>query len=110
MTSKFWCKRNQGSNRFNSWNKIGNLGKTSGANMAMEGISLNIFQDQITVLLGVNGAGKTTTISKLKRKFPPTNVNAEINGYDFRTQNMSVRNIIVLCPQHVTCQDHVSII
>ena len=33
--------------------------------VAVEGTSLNIYQGQITALLGHNGAGKTTTMSML---------------------------------------------
>lgn len=33
--------------------------------VAVNDLSLNIFKDQITVLLGHNGAGKTTTMSIL---------------------------------------------
>ena len=32
---------------------------------AVEGMTLNIYEGQITALLGHNGAGKTTTISML---------------------------------------------
>jgi ATP-binding cassette subfamily A (ABC1) protein 3 len=33
--------------------------------VAVDNLSLNIYNDQIFVLLGHNGAGKTTTISML---------------------------------------------
>lgn len=33
--------------------------------VAVNGLNLNIYKDQITVLLGHNGAGKTTTMSIL---------------------------------------------
>lgn len=42
-----------------------NLTKVYGKNIAVNNFSLNIYDDQITVLLGHNGAGKSTTISML---------------------------------------------
>lgn len=42
-----------------------NLTKVYGVNTAVNNLSLNIYNDQITVLLGHNGAGKSTTISML---------------------------------------------
>ncbi len=33
--------------------------------VAVDGLSLSVYKDQITALLGHNGAGKTTTISML---------------------------------------------
>ena len=42
-------------------------------NVAVDGISLNMYEGQITALLGHNGAGKTTTMSMLTGWFyrPP---------------------------------------
>ena len=37
----------------------------SGAKVAVDDLSLNMYKNQITVLLGHNGAGKTTTMSML---------------------------------------------
>lgn len=42
-----------------------NLSKAYGSQIAVNHLSLNIYDDQITVLLGHNGAGKSTTISML---------------------------------------------
>lgn len=43
--------------------KVKNLRKVySNKKVACQGLSLNMFDDQITVLLGHNGAGKTTTV------------------------------------------------
>ncbi|KAL3284218.1 hypothetical protein HHI36_018381 [Cryptolaemus montrouzieri] len=126
MTSKFWCKKKLDEDEYllesNSSEffeedptdltagiKIRNLGKTFGANVAVKGISLNIFQDQITVLLGHNGAGKTTTMSMLTGMFPPTKGTAVINGYDIRTQIMSVRDSMGLCPQHNVLFDDLTV-
>ena len=52
--------------------------------VAVEDLSLNFYEGQITSFLGHNGAGKTTTISILTGMFPPTSGTAKINGMDIR--------------------------
>lgn len=68
--------------------------------VAVSGLSLNMYENQITVLLGHNGAGKTTTMSMLTGMFPPSNGTALVNGYDIRTNMDNVRSSLGLCPQH----------
>lgn len=45
--------------------KIADLHKRFGTTYAVNGINLNIYDGEITALLGHNGAGKTTTLSIL---------------------------------------------
>ena len=45
---------------------MGNKGKA-----AVRDLNLNLYEGQITVLLGHNGAGKTTTLSMLTGEGPP---------------------------------------
>lgn len=52
--------------------RIQNLSKSFGDKPVVNKLSLNIFEDQITALLGHNGAGKTTTMSLLTGLFPPS--------------------------------------
>ncbi|KAK7485122.1 hypothetical protein BaRGS_00023662, partial [Batillaria attramentaria] len=81
--------------------KICNLRKKFGKNkMAVDNLSLNMYEGQITVLLGHNGAGKTTTMSMLTGFIPPTSGTAYINDHDIRTDIDSVRDSLGLCPQH----------
>ena len=63
-------------------------------------MTLNMYEGQITVLLGHNGAGKTTTMSMLTGFFPPTSGTALVNGYDITTNISGVRQSLGLCPQH----------
>lgn len=84
-----------------------------GKKVAVEGLTLNMFDDEITVLLGDNGAGKTTTMSMLTGMFPPTAGTAIVNGCDIRSDIAGVRQSIGLCPQHnilfddLTVREHI---
>lgn len=81
--------------------KVRNLRKVYGNKKeAVKGLTLNMFNDQITVLLGHNGAGKTTAMSMLIGMFPPTSGTAFINGHDIRANIREVRGSIGFCPQH----------
>ncbi|KAG5683919.1 hypothetical protein PVAND_013177 [Polypedilum vanderplanki] len=93
--------------------KIRGLRKTYNNKVAVEGLNLNIYEDQITILLGHNGAGKSTTMSMLTGLFPPTSGTAYINGHDIRSDLNSVRGSLGLCPQHnvlfneLTVREHI---
>ncbi|XP_058465475.1 phospholipid-transporting ATPase ABCA3-like isoform X2 [Malaya genurostris] len=81
--------------------EIRNLRKVfSGGRVAVEGLNLKLYEDQITVILGHNGAGKTTTISMLTGMFSPSSGTAYLNGHDIRTDIEGVRQSLGLCPQH----------
>ena len=51
---------------------------------AVNSIHLNMYENQITALLGHNGAGKSTTMAMLTGLFPPTSGTALVNGFDIR--------------------------
>ncbi|XP_053687488.1 phospholipid-transporting ATPase ABCA3-like [Sabethes cyaneus] len=84
--------------------KVFNKDKT-----AVQGLNLNMFEGQITVLLGHNGAGKTTTMSMLTGLFPATSGTAIINGYDIASDMDAVRNSLGLCPQHNVLFDELTV-
>ncbi|XP_074034978.1 phospholipid-transporting ATPase ABCA3 isoform X2 [Leptinotarsa decemlineata] len=80
--------------------QIKNLCKVFGNKTVVRNFSLNMYEDQITVLLGHNGAGKTTTMSMLTGMITPTSGSGRINGCDLRTNMDGVRSSLGLCPQH----------
>ncbi|XP_019557858.3 phospholipid-transporting ATPase ABCA1 [Aedes albopictus] len=81
--------------------QIRNLRKVyAGGKVAVDGLNLNLYEGQITVLLGHNGAGKTTTMSMLTGMFSPSSGTALINGYDIRNRMDDVRSSMGFCPQH----------
>ncbi|XP_065364636.1 phospholipid-transporting ATPase ABCA3-like isoform X2 [Calliphora vicina] len=89
--------------------QVKNLKKKFGDKMAVKGLSVNMYEDEITVLLGHNGAGKTTTISMLTGMFPPTAGTAIINGSDIRTNIEGARMSLGVCPQHNVLFDDLTV-
>lgn len=84
--------------------KVGNKGKA-----AVRDLNLNLYEGQITVLLGHNGAGKTTTLSMLTGLFPPTSGRAYINGYEISQDMAQIRKSLGLCPQHDVLFDNLTV-
>ena len=66
----------------------------------MKDLSLNMYEGQITALLGHNGAGKTTTMSVLTGLFPPTSGTALISGNSVTKDINLIRRSLGICPQH----------
>ena len=62
----------------------------------MLGVSLDVFEGQITALLGHNGAGKSTLLAALTGMLPPSSGNATIYGNSIRNQEGldKIRNMI----------------
>lgn len=88
---------------------IKNLCKTYGKNSVVSNLSMNMFNNQITVLLGHNGAGKTTLFSMLTGMITPTSGTALINGYDIRTNMDMARSSMGFCPQHNILFDELTV-
>ncbi|XP_040297886.1 ATP-binding cassette sub-family A member 3 [Bufo bufo] len=68
--------------------------------VAVQDLSLNMYEGQITVLLGHNGAGKSTTLSMLTGLFPPSSGECYIGGYEISRDTALIRRNLGLCPQH----------
>ncbi|KAG7461875.1 hypothetical protein MATL_G00195770 [Megalops atlanticus] len=85
----------------------------TGKKVAVDGLSVDFYEDQITSFLGHNGAGKTTTMSILTGLFAPTSGTAFINGKDIRTDMDAIRKDLGMCPQHnvlfndLTVEEHI---
>lgn len=82
---------------------------------AVNGINLQMYKDQIFVLLGHNGAGKTTTISMLTGLFTASQGEASVFGVDMFNQTDELRQFMGVCPQHevlfelLTPEEHLDI-
>ncbi|XP_055544994.1 phospholipid-transporting ATPase ABCA1 isoform X2 [Wyeomyia smithii] len=84
--------------------------KTSfGTRTAVNDLSLRIYKNKITALLGHNGAGKTTTMNIITGMTPRTSGKIEIDGEDNAN---NYRQQIGFCPQHnvalsfLNCREH----
>lgn len=83
---------------------------------AVEDLSLEMYEGQITCLLGHNGAGKTTLLNMLSGLVPPSTGTAIVQGYDVSNPSdvVRMRAITGVCPQHdilfdvLTCVEHLT--
>ena len=75
-----------------------------------KGMSLEIYEGQITCLLGHNGAGKTTLINALTGLTPADSGQATIYGYSIRDpiQMQKIRSMMGVCSQDNTLFDKLS--
>lgn len=93
--------------------RINDMSKKYGSKWVVNKLCLNIYEDQITALLGHNGAGKTTTMKMLTGIFPPNGGTAFLNGKDIRTEVVEARKSLGLCPQNnvlfeqLTVKEHI---
>lgn len=94
--------------------KVQNLTKTfASGEVAVRNLSLNIYQNQITCMLGQNGSGKTSTILMLTGMMQPTSGTAFIDGYNIGTDMDLIRKSMGFCPQHnilfeyLTVKEHI---
>lgn len=76
------------------------MGRFGGGVMAVNNLSLNLYEGQITAFLGHNGAGKTTTMSVLTGLHEPTSGTAYINGLNIQKDLDEIRKTLGFCPQH----------
>ncbi|KAJ1356356.1 hypothetical protein KIN20_014057 [Parelaphostrongylus tenuis] len=81
----------------------------SNGTKALDNLCLNLYEDQITALLGHNGAGKTTTMSILCGLYSPSNGTASIYGMDIRKEILSVREVLGVCPQYNVLFSHLTV-
>lgn len=88
---------------------IRGLRKEFGSKKAVNGVDLDLYFGQITVLLGHNGAGKTTTMSCLTGIYKPTAGKIIIDGFDMTESRAEARKRISLCLQHDSLYDHMTI-
>ena len=73
-------------------------------------MSLDIYEGQITCLLGHNGAGKTTLINTLTGLIRADSGQATIYGHNVRDpmQMQKIRSMMGVCPQDNTLFDQLT--
>eukprot|EP00301_Raphidiophrys_heterophryoidea_P004938 c12109_g1_i2.p1 GENE.c12109_g1_i2~~c12109_g1_i2.p1 ORF type:complete len:1737 (+),score=451.65 c12109_g1_i2:522-5213(+) len=76
---------------------------------AVEEVTWDAYENEITALLGHNGAGKSVTISMLTGLYPPTSGNAYVNNHAIGSHMDKVRQSIGVCPQHDILWDELTV-
>mmetsp|Transcript_30238 Transcript_30238/g.68157 ORF Transcript_30238/g.68157 Transcript_30238/m.68157 type:complete len:593 (-) Transcript_30238:233-2011(-) len=85
------------------------------AKVAVDDIYFGIPEGQCFGYLGMNGAGKTTTMKMLTGEELCTRGNAALGGFDIKTQQNKVRQLIGYCPQFdalidtLTAREHLTL-
>ena len=78
--------------------KVTNLYKSFGEVKAVNGISFEVHDGEITGLLGPNGAGKTTTLRMLYSLLPPDEGEIRIDGLDPTSDAMAIKKTLGVVP------------
>jgi len=79
---------------------VNNLRKSFGKVKAVNGVSFEARDGEITGLLGPNGAGKTTTLRMLYSLLPPDEGEILIDGLDPRRDAMEIKRTLGVVPDH----------
>lgn len=82
--------------------QVHNLTKKFNGITAVDDISFEIYEGEITGLLGPNGAGKTTTIQMILDLITPTSGKIRIFGKDIRENREEILNKINFSSAYVT--------
>ena len=77
---------------------VNNLRKYFGDVKAVNGVSFEARDGQITGLLGPNGAGKTTTLRMLYSLLPPDSGEIRIDGLDPTRDAMEIKRTLGVVP------------
>ncbi len=79
--------------------------------IAVNGVNLNLYKDEIFALLGHNGAGKTTLINILTGMYDATEGSVIYNNVDIldSVEMDKFRNTLGICPQHDVLFDELTI-
>ncbi|KAG5895530.1 hypothetical protein JTB14_010674 [Gonioctena quinquepunctata] len=80
--------------------EIRQLYKRYGPKLAVNNLNLDVYKNQITVLLGHNGAGKSTTMSMITGMLEVSSGSIKINGLNIKNSMDKIRQNLGLCPQH----------
>ncbi|XP_064463302.1 ATP-binding cassette sub-family A member 7-like [Ornithodoros turicata] len=75
------------------------LQKNYGDKVAVDNVSVNFYEKEITALIGKSGAGKTSLINILAGVSYPTDGTAYIYGYDVTSESRDALSFLSFCPQ-----------
>lgn len=76
---------------------------------AVDNLTMNLYQGEITVLLGENGAGKTTLIMMLIGMVASTSGTVTVGQLEIGKQTKDIQKMIGICPQHNILFDELTV-
>jgi ABC-2 type transport system ATP-binding protein len=88
--------------------EVGQLRKSYGELMAVDGVSFTARPGEIFGLLGPNGAGKTTTIGCISGLLTPTSGTVRVCGHDVVRDGIEARRVLGVAPQEIALYDDLS--
>ncbi|XP_073953263.1 phospholipid-transporting ATPase ABCA3-like isoform X2 [Choristoneura fumiferana] len=77
--------------------------------VALDKVSLDVYEGEITVVLGINGAGKTTLTSVVTGMTAATKGKVYVNGFDNTARIREIRKNLGLCPQQNLTFDYLTV-
>jgi ABC-2 type transport system ATP-binding protein len=89
---------------------VRNLTKRYGETLALDAISLDIFDRELFALLGPNGAGKTTLLHILCTILRPDSGTAMVAGYDVARQPLKARQNLGVVFQEPSLDDRLTVV
>lgn len=80
--------------------KVNNITKIYGTQRALDDVSFDVNEGEITGFLGPNGAGKSTMMKIITCYIPPTEGSVNVCGYDINENSLDVRKNVGYLPEH----------
>jgi ABC-2 type transport system ATP-binding protein len=88
--------------------EVENLTKLYGKFKALDGLNLEIDENEVFGFLGPNGAGKTTTINLMMGMLQPTSGSIKIAGIDVARNPLEIKKLCGYLPENVGFYDHMT--
>jgi ABC-2 type transport system ATP-binding protein len=88
---------------------VTDLTKTYGDTTAVDGITFEVYPNEIFALVGPNGAGKTTTVEILECLRTPTSGVASVLGYEVGEESRAIKQRTGVVPQSFHTFDRLTV-
>ncbi|MFN4234979.1 MAG: gliding motility-associated ABC transporter ATP-binding subunit GldA [Bacteroidia bacterium] len=80
--------------------QVNNISKIYGTQKALDNVSFDVNEGEITGFLGPNGAGKSTMMKIITCYIPPTEGSVRVCGFDINENSIEVRQNVGYLPEH----------
>lgn len=80
--------------------QVNHITKLYGTQKALDDVSFDVNEGEITGFLGPNGAGKSTMMKIITCYIPPTNGSVKVCGFDINENSIEVRQNVGYLPEH----------